>query len=216
MLFLFLCENMDKILKFFTEIGNLKEMKRRGWVLREIKNPESVADHIFRATLMAWILGRRKRGLNIEKVMKMALVHDICEVYAGDTTPYDSILPKNKKKRQELLETWPRFSDSERKRLSEKKFKKEKKALEKITKNLPHELRREIMDLWLDYENGKTKEGRFFKQMDRLENFLQATEYWVKYKKPSQKVWWDQARESFDDPVLLEFMEQIDKQFHKK
>ena len=38
------------------------------------------------------------------------------------------------------------------------------------------------MDLWSDYEHGKTKEGRFFKQMDRLENFLQATEYWKKYK----------------------------------
>src|SRR3989339_48599 len=174
---------MDKILTFFTEIGKLKELKRRGWVLREIKNPESVADHIFRATLMAWVLGRKKRGLNIEKVMKMALIHDICEVYAGDTTPYDSILPKSKKEIRKLLRTWPRFSDSKKKRLSEKKFKK--------------------------------KEGRFFKQMDRLENFLQATEYWKKYKNLSQKSWWDQARESFDDPVLLEFMEKIDKQFHK-
>ncbi|OGZ78162.1 MAG: hypothetical protein A2528_03560 [Candidatus Staskawiczbacteria bacterium RIFOXYD2_FULL_37_9] len=206
---------MDKILTFFTEIGKLKELKRRGWVLREIKNPESVADHIFRATLMAWVLGRKKRGLNIEKVMKMALIHDICEVYAGDTTPYDSILPKSKKEIRKLLRTWPRFSDSKKKRLSEKKFKKEKTALEKLTRGLPKELAREMMDLWIDYENGKTKEGRFFKQMDRLENFLQATEYWKKYKNLSQKSWWDQARESFDDPVLLEFMEKIDKQFHK-
>lgn len=206
---------MEKILKFFTETGKLKEIKRRGWVLRGIKNPESVADHIFRAALMGWVLGRRKHGINIEKVIKMALIHDICEVYAGDTTPYDSILPKSKKDIEKLLKTWPRFSEAQKKRLSEKKFKKEKKALEKITSLLPKDLAQEMMHLWLDYENGKSKEGRFFKQMDRLENFLQATEYWKKHKSLSQKSWWDQARESFDDPVLLEFMEKIDKQFHR-
>jgi len=206
---------MDKLLNFFTEIGKLKDLKRKGWVLRGIKDPESVADHIFRATLMAWVLGRRKHGLNIEKVMKMALIHDICEVYAGDTTQYDSLLAhKSKKEIEKLTHSWPRFSDSERKKLSLQKFKKEKKALEKLTKNLSHDLGKEMMDLWMDYENGKTKEGRFFKQMDRLENFLQATEYWKKHKSLSQKSWWDQARESFDDPVLLEFMGRIDKQFH--
>ncbi|TSC95121.1 MAG: putative hydrolases of HD superfamily [Parcubacteria group bacterium Licking1014_1] len=207
---------MDNILNFFIEVGKLKRMPRRGWVLRNIKNPESIAEHTFRVALMAWILGKRKHNFNIEKVIKMALIHDICEVYAGDTTPYDSILPKSKKEIAKLMETWPRFSNSEKKRLSEKKYKKEKKALEKLLKNLPHSLEHEIKNLWLDYEKGLTKEGRFFKQADRLENFLQSLEYWKKYKKPPQKPWWNQARELFDDPVLLEFIETMDKKFHKK
>lgn len=118
---------MDKIIKFFSEVGKLKDIKRRGWIIRDIKNPESIADHSFRAALMGWILAEKSgRKLNISKLLKMAIVHDLCEVYAGDTTPYDTILPKDKKKRRELLKTWPRFSEAQRKKLSEKKFRNEK------------------------------------------------------------------------------------------
>ena len=61
-----------------------------------------------------------------------------------------------------------------------------------------------------------TPEGRFFQQADRVENFLQAIEYWKKYKKPPQKPWWLWAREFFDDPILLEFIKEMDKKFHQK
>jgi len=207
---------MKKLVNFFRQIGKLKEMPRTGWVIRGIKNSESIADHIFRTSLMAWILGNDKKGLNMERVLKMALIHDLCEVYAGDITPYDSILPKSKKEREKILKTWPRFSLEKRKKLSDQKFKKEKKGLEKLIKNLPPKLADEVMALWMDYENGSTAEGRFFKQADRLENLLQATEYWEKNKNLSQTSWWDQARELFDDPILLQFIEDMDQEFHGK
>ena len=66
----------------------------------------------------------------------MALIHDICEVYSGDITPYDSILPKDKRGRQTLLKTWPRFSEKEKRKLAEKKYEKEKEGLEKLIKDL--------------------------------------------------------------------------------
>jgi putative hydrolase of HD superfamily len=208
---------MDKIIKFFIEIGKLKKMPRQGWVIREVKNPESIAEHIFRVAIMAWVLADRKdKKMKTEKIIKMALIHDLCEVYAGDTTPYDSILPKDKKKRRELLKTWPRFSEKQKKSLAEKKYKKEKAGLEKLIKNLPLRLRQEIKSLWLDYENGISPEGRFFKQADRLESFLQAAEYWKANKNVPQKPYWIQAKELHDDPIILEFIEQIDKEFHKK
>lgn len=208
---------MDETIKFFMEIGKLKGMPRRGWVIREIKNPESIAEHIFRVTIMAWVLADRKeKKMNMEKLLKMALIHDLCEVYSGDITPYDSILPDDKKKRRELLKTWPRFTKKERKRLAEKKYKKEKAGLEKLIKNLPANLKREIMSLWLDYERGASPEGRFFKHADRLESFLQAAEYWRVNKSIPQKPYWIQAEELHDDPILLEFIEQINKEFHKK
>jgi putative hydrolase of HD superfamily len=206
---------MDKIIKFFSDVGKLKGMPRRGWVIRDVKKPESIAEHTFRVAIMAWILaGEKSNRLNLEKLIKMALVHDLCEVHAGDTTPYDSILPKNKKKRQELLKTWPRFSCEERKKLAEDKFKKEKEGLEKLIKDLPPRLRQEMMHLWLDYEKGSSREGRFFKHTDRIESFLQASEYWRDNKKFPLGPFWTQARELHDDPVLLEFIEQIDKEFH--
>jgi len=207
---------MDKIIKFFSEIGKLKRMPRRGLVIREIKNPETIAEHTFRAAIMAWVLSEhRNKKLNLEKLFKLALIHDLCEVYAGDTTPYDSILPKDKKKRRELLKTWPRFSEEEKKKLAEEKYKREKKGLKTLIKDLPIKLKKEIMGLWLDYVNGSTKEGRFFRHADRVENFLQASEYWREGQKIALKPYWIQAEELQDDPALLEFIEQIDKEFHK-
>ena len=204
------------LVDFLHEVGKLKDMPRRGWVIREVKNPESIADHTFRATLLAWMLANIKGNLNIERLLKIALIHDLCEIYAGDTTPYDPILPKDRKKRLELVKTWPRFTEEQKKKIAEKKFKKESKSLDKLISKLPPAFKKEIKNLWLDYEKGLTPEGRFFRQADRMENFLQAIEYWKKDKKMPQKPWWLQAREFFDDPILLEFIEAIDKKFHKK
>jgi putative hydrolase of HD superfamily len=206
---------MNNLFKFFTEVGKLKKMPKKGWVLREVKNPETIASHTFRAVLMAWILGSKKNRLDMERLLKIALVHDLCEVYAGDTTPYDSILPKDKKKIKELMKTWPRFTEEERSRIAKDKHKKEKEALDMLLENLPRTIRFEIKNLWADYESGLTPEGRFFKQADRLENFLQAIEYWKINKNFPDKPWRLQIKELIDDPVLLEFVKEIDKQSHK-
>lgn len=206
---------MKELIDFFYKIGKLKKMPRRGWVIRDIKNPETIAEHSFRAAIIAWFLGRKKENLDIERVLKIALIHDLCELYAGDTTPYDSLLPKNKKKREQLLKTWPRLSISQKKKLAQEKYNREKKSLEKLIAKLAPDLKKEIRTLWLDYEKGLTKEGRFFRQTDRIENFLQAMEYWAKYKKPPQGPWWLWARELFDDPLLLEVIREMDKKFHK-
>jgi|SRR3989344_848612 len=208
---------MENLLNFFTEIGKLKKMPRRGWVIRNVKNPESIAEHTFRVTIMAWFLGDKKNSnFNIEKIIKMALIHDLCEVYAGDITPYDSILTKDNKKLQQLVKTWPRFSEKKKKKLVEQKYKKEKEGLDKLIKNLSPDLKNEVKSLWLDYESGSSKEGRFFKQTDRIESFLQAMEYWEKDKTVPQKPWWDQARELFDDPILLNLVEKMGEKFYKK
>jgi len=119
---------MQEIFNFLIEVGKLKRMPRRGWVINQIKKPESIAEHIFRAAIMGWILGKEKTGLNVERLLKMALIHDLCEIYAGDETPYDSILPKNKKKLRELMKTWPRFPSSERERKIYSKHQREKKS----------------------------------------------------------------------------------------
>ena len=206
---------MNNLLKFFVEAGKLKNIPKRGWVLRDVKNPETIASHTFRAVLMAWILGSRKTGFDMERLLKIALVHDLCEVYAGDTTPYDTILPKGKKEIRELMKTWPRFPEEERKKIAADKHKKEKESLDKLLESLPRPIRFEMKNLWMDYEGGLTPEGRFFKQSDRLENFLQAVEYWKLDKSFPQKPWWLQIRELIDEPVLLDFIKEMDKEFHK-
>ncbi len=206
---------MTNVLKFLNQVTKLKETPRQGWVLRGIKNPESIADHSFRVALMAWVLGKQKNNLNLEKIIKMALAHDLCEVYAGDITPYDTILPKDPKKRKEMLKTWPKFTESQKKKISEKKYIKEKQGLEKLIKDLPANLSKEIKALWQDYEKRLSPESRFLRQIDRAENLLQSLEYWQKNKNLPQKAWWVQANQLFDDKTIIDFVEHMDKEFYK-
>ncbi|MDI6602830.1 MAG: HD domain-containing protein [Patescibacteria group bacterium] len=208
---------MEEILNFLIEIEKLKKMPRTGWILIGIKNPESIAEHIFHEAIMAWVLARqRKNNLNVDKVVKIALIHDLCEIYAGDITPYDEILPKNKKEWPELFDKWPRASEKKKIKTFLKKYKKERKSLEKLISKLPSEIKKEILNLWLDYELGLTKEGRFTKQVGRLTTLLQALLYGKKTKQRVYRSWWIGTKERIDDPLLIDFIKQLEKKFHPK
>ncbi len=206
---------MKEILNFLIEVGKLKKIKRRGWVLRGIEDPETIAAHTFRMTVMAWVLCCKKK-LNLNKIIKMSLIHDLCEVCAGDTTPYDKILPKDKKKWKEMFNKWPRLSKKEKESFFLEKYEKEQKGLKKLILDLPSSLKEEIKNLWDDYEKGLTPEGRFVRQLDRVENLLQALEYWKGAKNFAIWPWWIQIEELIDDPILIEFMKTLEKKFHQK
>jgi putative hydrolase of HD superfamily len=206
---------MKEIINFLIEVGKLKKMKRRGWVLRGVKNPETIAAHTFRVAIMGWVLGKQKR-LNVNKILKISLIHDLCEVYAGDTTPYDELLPKERKKWKKLFEKWPRFSKETKEKIFLKKYKKENEALKKLLSSLSPALKKEIRNLWLDYEKGLSSEGRFIRQLDRVENLLQAIEYLEEGEQFPLAPWWIQMEELVDDPLLLDFTNRLDKQFYLK
>jgi putative hydrolase of HD superfamily len=204
---------MKNILNFLIEVGKLKEKKRRGWIVHQIKNPESTAEHIFHLTILVWVLGKKKK-LNIERAIKMALIHDLCEVYAPDLTPYDPLLPKDKKKMMAVLKSWPKFTPDLKIKKEREKHKTETMALNKLIAKLPPDLKAEIKNLWLDFEKGLTKEGRFVKQADKIANFLQGIEYWKKYGKIQHKLWMRWIKEIIDDPVLIKFIKTIEKKFY--
>ncbi len=206
---------MEELLNFFIEVGKLKGKSRRGWQVHQIKNSESTAEHIFRMSIIAWILSSRKK-LNLERVIKIALAHDLCEVYSKDLTPYDPLLPKNKKRIMKVLKHWPKFTPALKIKTYNGKFKSESRALDKLTSKLPSGLKAEIKNLWLDFEKGLTKEGRFVKQIDKVENLLQGLEYWKKYGRIQHKLWMRWIKEILDDPVLLEFVRTAEKIFCKK
>lgn len=208
---------MDKFVDFLYQAGKLKDIPRRGWVLTGVKNPASIMDHSYRMALMAWVLGDKNK-LNIERVLKMALVHDLCELYSQGSTPYEraNILPKNKKDRSKVFDSWPRFSKSKKIKDFSKKHKKEKAALEKITQKLPLGLAKELLNLWYDYEKGTTEEARFVRQINRLETLMQAFEYsWDSKKRPYHS-WWIGSEEHIDDPCLIQCMREIVNKFYPK
>lgn len=208
---------MKEILNFLIEVGKLKKMPRTGFVWLGIKNPETIAQHVFRVAIMNWILGiEAKPKLNLEKVIKISLVHDLCEVYAGDMTPYWGLLPEDEEKRREVLKRWIRLPKKIKKGRDREKFKKEKESLQKLIKNIEPKLKREIMDYWLDYERLISKEGRFVKQGDKIETLLQALEYWGPEPDSPVMGWWEEVENLVDNPTLLEFLEKIEKKFYQK
>lgn len=204
---------MQNILNFLIEAGKLKRKKRRGWVVHQVKNPETTAEHIFHLAILVWALGKMKK-LNLERAIKIALMHDLCEVYAPDLTPYDPLLPKDKKKITETLKRWPKFTLALKRKKEKEKSKMESQALNKLISKLPKNLKVEIRNSWLDYENGLTKEGRFVKQADKIANLLQGMEYWKKYGKIQHKLWMRWIKEIIDDPVLINFIKEVEKKFY--
>lgn len=203
---------MVNLIEFFIEVGKLKALKRSGWILRKVKDPETVAEHSFRAALMAWVLGH-KRGLDSTKLLKMLLIHDLVEVHAGDSTPYDDLVTP-KADLDKLLSNWPRRTKEEKEKLFKEKHHRELTALKKITAKLDQDLKKEMHDLWMEYDVGSTLEGRFARQLDRIETLLQALEYEKKNKKVNVLSFWYQLKELADDSLIIEFMENLDGYFY--
>lgn len=96
------------------------------------------------------------------------------------------------------------------------KTSKEKKGLQKLIQNLELGLKREIFGSWLEYEKMSSWEGRFVKQGEKIETLLQALAYWG--TKPDTPVfgWWEEVGDLVDHPILLEFLEKIEKRFYER
>ena len=206
---------MKSLFSFLLELEKLKGKTRRGWLLHKIKNGETTAEHSFHLAFLSWVLGRDKK-LKMEKILKLALLHDIVEIYAPDLTSYDAcgikkgITIKNWKK---IKPKEGRPTNEQRKILAQIKRKLEGKAMEKIIKKLPKELKKEFKALWVDYQNGLSKESRFVKQADRFINFLQGMIYSKKIKKIKKDLWLQRIKETIDDPQLLELLKVTEKYF---
>jgi len=208
---------MKNHLKFLLEVEKLKQLPRTGWVLREVKNPETISEHTFRLTIISWFLAK-KRKFNIERAIKIALSHDLCEVYAGDITPffYYPRLPKDKKERKKILMKWARLSRKEKQKIGQKKFQKEKKAILKLVQFLKPNLRKEILSQWLEYGKNTSKEGMFIEQLNRIETLIQSIQYFGTKEVKSGTNWWEWVEEIVDDPLLLHFLQIIQKKLYKQ
>ena len=147
----------------------------------------------------------------------MSLVHDLCELYAGDASPYDHgrLLKENKGRWSELFDRWPRLTPGQKKNKSALKHRREKAAFKKLLKGLSIKARNEIFANWQEYENGLSREARFVKQINRLETLLQALEYGRQEGIRVYDSWWIGSKERIDDPLLLKFMDSLAEDFKK-
>lgn len=82
-----------RCLEFFRLLGQLKELKRAGWIKNNVMLPESDADHMYRMAMLVFPLKTSFElngeifSLDKDKLIKMCLVHDVAEAIVGDITP---------------------------------------------------------------------------------------------------------------------------------
>jgi putative hydrolase of HD superfamily len=197
------------LLDFLRAAGRLKTVRRQGWVDRSVPDAESVADHTFRAMVMAWVLGR-DAGLDTDRLLKLMLLHDLPEVEAGDATPYGEILSSTDEL-AEIVPHWRELVSPEQLAVTKRqKRKAEEKALEKLASDLPEALALEIRELWIDYTERRTPEAKFAAQIDKLEAALQAIEYRDAGHDADVENFLVTAREAVDHPVLLALLAEIE------
>jgi len=206
-------KELEKILDLILKIGKLKRMPRLYWSAQRIKNPETVAGHIFTTTLLVWILGKEKKHLNQTKILKMALCHELSAVGTGDTIPYIERLPRDKRKRKEVLKKWPRLLEDEKARKFLGEYKEEKRAMLKLVFGLEPNLKKEIIGLWDEYRTIRSHEALFLSQVNVLAVLFQGLLYQKRYK-ISVSPLWEWAFEKCDDPIIIKFLEEMKKNFY--
>jgi len=207
-------KELENILEFILEIGRLKRMGRLYWKLRGIENSETVTGHIFTLFLMTWLFAKEKIKLNQEKLFKMVLCHELSAVYTGDTTPYDRILSRNINEKEKILKKMIRLSKKEKEWIFLEDYKEEKKSLERLTRKLDPQIKKEILNLWEDYRVKSSPEAKFLSQLNILAVLLQGLLYEKKYKGFSTHPIWEWAFESCDDNICLSLMEEMKKKFY--
>ena len=153
----------NKLIKTFMEFGILKKAPRTGWTWRNVADCESIADHCYRVNLISMFLcdflNNKKiypeiPVLNVEKVIRMAAIHEVAECRVGDI-PFPALKYIG----------------------SEVKTNAEKAAIKDMLGDLSKNTGIDYILLWNEFEDGSSIEGKLVKSVDKFEMLLQAYEY---------------------------------------
>ncbi len=140
-------DRLKKQLDFFLELDKMKNLYRQTYVLHENRK-ENDAEHSWHIAITAFLLSEyANKDIDINKVVKMLLIHDVVEIDAGDTYCYDADGNSTKAEREE-------------------------KAAQRIFGLLPEDQKDEYYSLWHEFEDSKTNEARFAAVIDRIQPLL--------------------------------------------
>ncbi|MFN0086884.1 MAG: HD domain-containing protein [Blastocatellia bacterium] len=166
-----------ELLNFLTELMRLKSVPRIGWLLRGVRDVESVASHTYGVAVIAMLLAdrARERGMkvDVERVLRMALMHDLTEARTGDlpSTIKKYFGKKNVKDADDMI------------------------AGEMFAALGP--LGESYRELWLEYEHRECLESKLVKAADKFDLLLQSIEY-EKGGANSLQEFWESADEDFE------------------
>ena len=160
--------NLEKQVAFIKEIDKIKFIQRKSRLFNSERR-ENDAEHSWHLAVMAIVLAEHSdKPIDLLKVLKMVLIHDIVEIDAGDTFFYSST--ENHDNREEELV-----------------------AAKRIFGILPKEQADELIAIWNEFEDAETDEAKFAKSLDRFEPLLQDAVNdggsWAEFDVPYQKVY---------------------------
>lgn len=179
-------KNISKTIKILLNAGVLKDVKRTGWVIKGVKNVESVADHTWRMSLLIMLLA--PKNLDKQKLLEMNTVHDLGEIGVGDIK----------------WETGKKIIGSQK-----VKHEDEMKAMNQIFGGYSDS--KKYTDLLNEFNEQKTKESKFLKQIDKLEMALQAYEYEKGNKDLDLDEFWENAEKYLKGKELEPFFRVLQK-----
>jgi putative hydrolase of HD superfamily len=170
----------------------LKSVPRIGWLLRGVRDVESVAAHSFGVAVIAMLLADRARSrgveVNVERLLRMALLHDLTEARTGD-----------------LPSTIKEYFDRAAVRAAD----------ERIAEEMVAELGQtgqSYLELWRDYESRASIEARLVKAADKLDLLIQSREY-EKGGARSLQEFWETADDDFAklgvDDLIADLIEEL-------
>lgn len=141
-------ERLRKQMEFVAEIDKLKTVLRQT-LLTDASRQENSAEHSWHLAVMALVLSEYALDdrLDLVRVIKMVLVHDLVEIDAGDTYCYDEGANEDKEEREAA-------------------------AADRIFGLLPEDQAKELRDLWEELDARETAEAKFAGALDRLQPLL--------------------------------------------
>ena len=188
----------EQQIQFILEVDKLKTILRRTYLLNADR-VENTAEHSWHLAIGAILLAEHaNEPVDITRVLKMVLVHDIVEIDAGDTYFYDEAAEVDKSTR-------------------------EQRAADRLFGILPADQGEELRALWEEFELGQTPEARFALALDRfmpqLHNYYTEGRSWNEHGITADRVLernasiangsgklWDCARSLLDDAVERGFL----------
>ena len=141
----------EKLIKALAVAERLKDATRHCYTSGGRR--ESVAEHSWRITLMAYWVSDEFPEANLEKLMKMCLIHDLGEAFTGDVPTFEKT-EADEEKEASLLNEWVR--------------------------QLPEPFAEEMQELYREMEERQTLEARIYKAFDNLEALIQHNESDIK------------------------------------
>lgn len=185
--------NSKKIVNFMLLAGKVKKVQRTGWIREGMPEPETVAEHTYRVAILARILAEKLR-LNPDKLVSMAIFHDLAEGILGDPV-----------------------TQRGKKQVSQHDDQKEIQLMKKIFTDLG---RKDFFKYWkehvLENSHKKTRYSDLLYQVGKIATAWQALEYELEGA-PARRLdeFWANAWAHVSHPFLKDLLKELEKKRKK-